>query len=123
MNDSAGIYKAGKNIAIKVPEHEYHETVRFYREVLGFEDAFEFDPENTSTAVKFGANILWVDSVVTLSQAEIWLEILTDDITAARDHLVKKGVQIRQSIEQLPDDVQALWIAAPGNLIHLLRKP
>lgn len=123
MNGSTANYKAGKNIAIKVPEHEYQETVQFYRDVLGFEDAFEFDPAGTSTAVKFGANILWVDSVATLSQAEIWLEILTDDITSARDDLVQKGVQIRQSIEKLPDEVQGLWIAAPGNLIHLLRKP
>ena len=31
-------FKPGKNIAIKVPVHEFDKTVAFYRDILGFEE-------------------------------------------------------------------------------------
>lgn len=115
-------YSAGKNIALKVPDHEFHETVKFYREILGFEDAFDYTDTATSVAVKFGSNILWIDRVTTLSQSEIWLEIKTDNIENARAELQSKGVQTRESLEPLPANIEGFWIAGPGNIIHLLHQ-
>ncbi|MGD8293677.1 MAG: VOC family protein [Desulfobacterales bacterium] len=31
-------FSPGKNIAMKVPTHEYDNTVAFYRDILGFEE-------------------------------------------------------------------------------------
>jgi catechol 2,3-dioxygenase-like lactoylglutathione lyase family enzyme len=115
-------YTAGKNIALKVPDHEYQETVRFYRETLGFEDAFESDENASSVAVKFGDNILWIDRITTLSQAEIWLELKTDNVEAARNDLESKGVKTRESIEPLPANIDGFWVSGPGNIIHLLHQ-
>lgn len=113
-------FTAGRNIAIKVPDHEYHATVQFYREILGFEDAVEYDSEARSVAVSFGDKVLWIDSVATISQAEIWLEIKTDNVTEARATLASKGVAFRESIEPLPEDVNGFWISGPSNIIHLI---
>jgi len=32
----SGAFEAGRNIALKVPPHQYEATVAFYRDVLGF---------------------------------------------------------------------------------------
>ena len=36
-----------------------------------------------TTAFEFGASTLWIDRVASMSQAELWLEIVTDDTAAA----------------------------------------
>lgn len=113
-------YTAGKNIAIKTPEHEYADTVKFYREILGFEDAIDYQPDATSAAVHFGDKVLWIDCVPTLSQAEIWLEINTPDTAAARKSLAQQGIATRSAIEPLPANIDAFWISGPNNIIHLV---
>ena len=115
-------FTAGKNIALKVPDHEFQDTVRFYREILGFADAIEYTESAASVAVEFGPNVLWIDRVTTLSQAEIWLEIKTDNIAAARLELEAQGVRTRESIEPLPANIDGFWIAGPSNIIHLLHQ-
>ncbi|MEM7258677.1 MAG: hypothetical protein AAF404_14965 [Pseudomonadota bacterium] len=113
-------YTAGRNIAIKTPDHEYAETVRFYREILGFEDAIEYQPDATSAAVHFGDKVLWIDSVPTLSQAEIWLEIKTDNTQQARQSLQQQGIVTRDAIEPLPDNFDGFWVSSPNSIIHLI---
>ena len=56
---------------------EFRERQQFYRDVLGLKVL-----ENHLPAVgfEFGSNQLWIDRVTGLSQAELWLEIVTDDV-------------------------------------------
>ena len=114
-------FKAGNNIAMKVPFHEYDATVRFYRDILGFEevvppttDAFE------SVIFKFGDKHLWIDKISGISQAEIWLEIVTEDIESASKHFEKHGCTRRDEIEPLPNGFKGLWLTNPANIIHLI---
>ncbi len=35
MNANPNLFAGGRNIAIKLPPHEFDSTLRFYRDVLG----------------------------------------------------------------------------------------
>ncbi len=113
-------FTPGKNIALKVPTHEFERTVRFYRDVLGFAVAADNGSQCPSVVFEFGDKHLWVDPVATLSQAEIWLEVVTDDLAAAAQALNAAGCVRRDEIEPLPGDLRAFWISNPANLIHLV---
>jgi catechol 2,3-dioxygenase-like lactoylglutathione lyase family enzyme len=117
MHNSKHQFKAGNNIAIKVPEHQFSATVSFYKDVLGFELVRE---EEHSVAFEFGDKVLWVDLVSTLSQSEIWLEVRSNDLEHAAKHLHEKGVVRCDQIEPLPDDFEGFWISSPANIIHLV---
>ena len=114
-------YTPGQNIAIKVPSHEFEKTVSFYRDILGLETA-GVTPASTyqSQAFKFGDKTLWIDNIATLSQAEVWLEIVAEDIRLAAEHLDANGVIRRDEIEGLPRDIKGFWISSPSNIIHLV---
>lgn len=107
-------YTAGRNIALKVPPHQYDATVRFYRDVLKLQPL-----ENHLPAVgfAFGSNQLWIDRVASISQSEIWLEILTDNVPAAAAEFEAAGVARRDEIEPLPDGHAGFWICDPGSII------
>ena len=60
--------KGGFNIAMKVPLHQFDETVRFYRDVVGLEPYDEKAPE---IGFKLGPNRLWIDKAPMLSQAAV----------------------------------------------------
>jgi hypothetical protein len=75
-----------------------------------------------SVGFEFGANNLWIDRVPAISQAEIWLEVVTDDIAAASEHLQSAGVVRCDEIEPLPEGFQAFWVASPASIIHLICK-
>lgn len=114
-------FTPGKNIAIKVPPHQYEQTVSFYRDVLGLERITRSSPnEYESVSLKFGDKTLWIDKIVSLSQAEIWLEIQTDDVDAAAAYLEKENVIRRDEIEPLPDGFSGFWISSPADIIHLV---
>ena len=110
-------FAAGRNIAVKVPPHEYEATVRFYRDVLGFAEVATEEP---GACFEFGANRLWVDRVPTLSQAEVWFEIVTTDLAASSARLEAAGVVRCDDIEPLPDGMAAFWIANPAGIVHLV---
>ena len=118
MNPKAG-FAAGKNIAMKVPPHLYETTIQFYRDVLGLEPITEHAP---SVGFKFGFNNLWIDRVVGLSQAETWLEVVTNDIAAASEQLKAAGIVRCDEIEPLPEGFQAFWISSPASIVHLVCK-
>ncbi len=120
MNPS---FKPGNNIAIKVPSHEFDATVAFYRDVLGFTQKQVPSPDNfQSVAFEFGDKTLWVDKIAGISQAEIWLEVLADDIENAERYLAQSGCARRDEIEPLPDDFKGFWISSPANIIHLVTR-
>ena len=114
-------FKPGDNIAIKVPPHQYEQTVSFYRDTLGLEPINGPSPDAyDSVSLRFGDKKLWIDKIDSLSQAEIWLEIQTDDIDAAAAHLEKANIVRRDEIEPLPDGFNGFWISSPAQIIHLV---
>ncbi|MGH9197067.1 MAG: hypothetical protein ACRD1T_15175 [Acidimicrobiia bacterium] len=110
-------FSGGRNIAMKVPPHLYETTVRFYRDVLGLKEITKHAP---SVGFEFGANNLWIDRVPALSQAEIWLEVVTDDTAVAAEQLNAAGVVRCDEIEPLPEGLKAFWISSPASIVHLV---
>ncbi len=114
-------FSPGRNIAMKVPAHEYERTVDFYRNVLGLHQLADTAPGSAeTTAFAFGDKVLWIDRVPGISQAELWLEIATDDLDAAAEHLRRNGCARRDEIEPLPEGFGGFWLASPCNVIHLV---
>jgi len=112
---------AGENIAIKVPAHEFESTVAFYKDILGFEKKETLTTDNLeSVTFNFGNKKLWIDKVAGISQAEIWLEIVTENIEAASDYFKKNSCVRRDEIEPLPAGFRGFWISSPSNIIHLV---
>ena len=112
-------FTAGRNIAMKVPPHLYEATIQFYRDVLGLKELTKHAP---SVGFEFGSNNLWIDRVPGISQAETWLEVVTNDIDAASEHLKAAGVVRCDEIEPLPEGFQAFWVSSPASIIHLVCK-
>ena len=112
-------FQPGRNIAMKVPAHEYAATVSFYRNVLGFKELSSPLSEETPRFA-FGDKVLWIDRVAGISQAEIWLEVVTDDIEQASEYLQQEGCQRRDEVEPLPEGFEAFWLSSPSNIIHLV---
>ena len=69
---------------------------------------------------KFGNSKLWIDKVNTVSQAEIWLQVLTDDSAGADRLLNKAGIARCDEIEPLPDGFDGFWISNPASIVHLI---
>jgi predicted enzyme related to lactoylglutathione lyase len=112
-------FEPGKNIAMKIPAHEYENTVRFYREVLRFKEITGSNADDTPR-FEFGDKVLWLDCMPSLSQSEIWLEVVTSDIGKASDYLKEQGCHRRDEIESLPNGFRAFWVSSPSNIIHLV---
>jgi catechol 2,3-dioxygenase-like lactoylglutathione lyase family enzyme len=114
-------YAPGRNIAMKVPSHEYERTVAFYRDVLGLEE-LKGAPQSATDTVRFafGDKVLWIDRMAGMSQAEIWLEIVTHDVEGAAAHLEAHGCARRDEVEPLPPGFEGFWISSPSNIIHLV---
>ena len=110
-------FTPGKNIAMKVPPHEFDQTVAFYRDVLGFE-LLSAECGNPSPRFAFGDNVLWIDAVPGCTQAEIWLEVSTPDPAAAAATLAQAGVQRCDAVEPLPPGFNGYWITSPCNIVH-----
>lgn len=117
MRDTRPTFRGGRNIALKTPAHQYEAGVAFYRDVL---DLPQLDSHAESEVFEFGPLILWVDRMERLSQAEIWLEVVTDDTAAADAHLEAAGVDRVDAIEPLPEGFEGFWIVSPAGLVHLL---
>jgi catechol 2,3-dioxygenase-like lactoylglutathione lyase family enzyme len=115
------VFRAGRNIAMKVPEHEYDRTVAFYRDTLGFRHLADTAPGSAeTTAFEFGDKVLWIDRAPGFSQAEMWLEVVTEDMDAAAEYLRARDCVLRDGIEPLPPDFKGFWISSPSNIIHLI---
>ncbi|MBV7262507.1 hypothetical protein L6J37_05900 [Photobacterium sp. WH77] len=113
------VFKPGNNIAMKIPSHEYEKTLHFYREVIAIPELAR-EKDTDTPRFQFGDKTLWLDNVPGISQAEIWLEIVTDDIAAAAEHLASHKIARCDEIEPLPEGFAAFWVASPSNIIHLV---
>ncbi len=116
-------FSPGKNIAVKVPTHEYEKMVHFYKDILGLKQKDAYSPDEIdSVTFEFGDKNLWVDKIPGLSQAEVWLEIETDNVAEAQKYLEQQGCTIRNEIEPLPVDFNGFWLNSPSNTIHLVNE-
>jgi len=114
-------FSPGNNIAIKVPAHEYEQTVNFYKVVLGLtQKETSSSDEFSSITFEFGDKNLWIDKIAGISQAEIWLEITADNTADAKLYLQEQGCSIRNDIEPLPANFDGFWLSSPSNIIHLV---
>ena len=114
------VFHGGVNIAMKIPPHLYDQTERFYVDTLALPVVSRTD---SSVELEFGPNRLWLDRVPTMSQAEIWLEVVADDLASASEHLHRRGVPRCDEIEPLPDGSRAFWITSPAQIVHLVLQP
>jgi hypothetical protein len=110
-------FEGGANIAMKVPAHVFDPTVLFYRDVLRLP---LLEERQGSVVFQFGASRLWLDRAEHLSQAEIWLEVTTDDAPEAAEYLSRRGTVRRDEVEALPADFEGFWICNPADVIHLV---
>ena len=67
---------AGRDIAMKIPSHESPRMVEFYRDILGLP---LIEEETPNIVFEFSGMRLWLDRVDHMSQAEICLEIESDN--------------------------------------------
>lgn len=117
-------FSGGRNIAMKVPPHLWEGTVQFYRDVLGLREIDDpVGSEPPSAGFEFGANRLWIDRVVGVSQAELWLQLTTQDTAAAARRLATAGLARCDEIEPLPEGSSAFWISSPASIVHLVSHP
>ncbi len=110
---SQPLFQGGPNIALKLPPNVFDSTFAFYRDILRLPPLAEYLP---SHVFQFGANILWLDRVERLSQAEVWLEIVTSDIEAAKQHFATQGITRCDEIEPLPSGFAGFWLLSPSSI-------
>ncbi len=102
---------------MKLPPHLFDQTVAFYKDILRLP---VFEEAVTSVVFEFGMNRLWLDREEQFSHTEIWLELTTNDVSAAANYLDSTGVVRRDEIEALPEGFEGFWISSPANVIHLV---
>lgn len=115
------IFRAGNNIAIKIPIELYEETLHFYRDILLLEtEEQQIDHPSIikSTKVKFGDINLWLDAVPQKKETKIYLELNTNQMQNALDYLSTNKIQIAADEDEQSPDIQ--WIKDPaGNTLLL----
>ena len=112
--------KGGINIAMKVPSHQYQAVIGFYRDVVKLPS---FDAKAPAVGFVLGPNRLWIDEAPNYTQAEVWLELFTDDHANALADLQKGGAIRCDQIEDLGPDFKGGWIMNPANIVHMVRTP
>ncbi|MEZ0003628.1 VOC family protein [Sinorhizobium fredii] len=112
--------KGGINIAMKVPSHQYEAVVAFYRDVVGLPP---FDEKQPAKGFILGPNRLWIDEMPHLSQAEVWLELFTEDHERALTQLTANGAVRCDAVEELGEGFRGGWVMNPANIVHLVRTP
>jgi catechol 2,3-dioxygenase-like lactoylglutathione lyase family enzyme len=113
-------FAGGRNIAMRVPAHQFDATLAFYRDALGL--PVETMADGTPV-VEFGEMRLWLDRSAPMSQAELWLELATDDVNKAAAGLARAGVARCDGVETLPDGFRGFWVVNPAGIVHLVAEP
>ena len=115
----------GRNIALKVPQFRYAETVRFYSEVLGLPLLGRSDPSpefpEGCPVFGFGGARLWLDPLPRYAKADVWLQVVTDDPERALAHVEAAGTPVRDELEPL-GDFPGHWISDPAGTVLLLSR-
>lgn len=111
-------FKPGANIALKVPTHLLRQTISFYADVLELPLAHR----QGGAIVDFGAVRLWIDGVPTMTQPELWLQVVAPDLERASQRLAAHAATRCDEIEPLPAAVNGFWVSGPGGVIHLVQQ-
>lgn len=109
-------FRGGKNIALQVPPGQFDATVQSYRK-LGIPVCSE-SAENIIFA--FGPMTLHVTRNSRLSQAEVWLELISDDLTSAAEKAPLAGMTRCDDVEPLPKNFPGFWLKSPAGIVHLV---
>ena len=102
---------------MKVPSAMWAKTVAFYRDGLGLRES---NSSTTSVVFEFGSNRLWIDCVESMDQAEIWLEVVTDQFANDEQRLMSAGAIRCDDVEPLPEGFEGFWIRNPAGLVQLV---
>lgn len=111
-------FEAGINIALKIPKSKYDKTVAFYKDILKLEveeKPITHPTVSRTCAVKFGSNVLWLDCVDNYTHSETWLQLMVPDIEAATNYLQTQGIETRDELEALPENMH--WIQDPAGTV------
>lgn len=113
-------FTGGVNIALKIPRRQFEQTVAFYRDVLKLklEEVKTSAPTVTkSYKCKFGTNTLWLDQVDAYAKSDVWMELKTENMAEALDHLRQNGTNTCNELEEIPEDVH--WITDPAGVVYV----
>lgn len=77
-------------------------------------------PAGEAVGFEFGDKNLWIDNVPSMSQAEIWLEVVTNNTAEAAHVLEEAGIARCDEIENLGQGFDGYWISSPASKIHLV---
>ena len=106
---------------MKVSPELFDNTVQFYQTILGLPPAHLENPHTGNSVVfDFEGKNLWIDQREGVTQSEIWLEIVADDIEAADIYLSEMGCDRCDEVEPLPNGFKGFWVRGPGSVIHLI---
>jgi len=111
----APAFRGGKNLALKVPAHQFAATVEAYR-ALGIPVLSE---AARAVVFQWGTSFLHV-APDNLSQAELWLELIVPDADAAAEQLAKTPFVRCDAIEPLRPGFPGFWVTSPASIIHLV---
>ncbi len=64
---------------------------------------------------------LWFDLIDNYVRADIWLELVTDDVDLATRYLAEYGVGTQDELEPLPSGLAAHWVSNPAGIPHVVR--
>ncbi|TES51864.1 hypothetical protein E2L07_14870 [Halalkalibacterium halodurans] len=106
-------FVGGHNIALKIPKFKYEETVRFYHDILRLP---YLGQEQGSYKFQLVPSTLWLDCMDNYSQQDVWLEVQTDDLEVASNHLNECGVDRRDEVE-IHEGAAGYWISDPCGTI------
>lgn len=71
-----------------MPSHEYDKMVNFHGVVLGLKQKEANSPDSfESVTFEYGDKTLWLDNISGINQAEVRLEIETDNAVEAKKYL------------------------------------
>ncbi|MEM7362827.1 MAG: hypothetical protein AAF525_02280 [Pseudomonadota bacterium] len=107
--------EGGTNIAMKVPASDFESVVTSYRD-LGLPVHHESDD---MVSFQYGPVQLHIDRCDHFSQAEVWLELITDDLHAATETTVAAGFTRCDEIEDL-GSYEGFWVKNPASVVHLM---
>ena len=115
-------FEGGVNIALKIPQGKYAQTLDFYQNVLGF-GLEEVDMKNHPTVSRshrcqFGSNTLWLDCVPNYTHSEAWLELKVNDMETATAHLKANGIDTCDELEDIPETNH--WVMDPAGTVFIL---
>lgn len=109
-------FRGGRNIAMKVPAHQFDDTIKSYRALkIPVRSQSE-----SSVCFEFGPIWLHIDKVTNLSQAEIWLEFIASDMAGSAEAVERAGFVRCDQVEELPADFAGFWVSSPASIVHLV---